>query len=690
MRYLDWFSTVCYTGALLFKKPRRAMKKVKKSPKTLGERIKWIFTKNGLPVLISLIIGIVLGYLFNGALALILGTIAGFIVLKLFNKLPIRLTPWQALVTDIAPTIGKLCFFMIFLLPVADYLMLPDNIHNPNTLTKYVSIIIALPKNLFTKPTLDYFPGFAFIVIISIVLMFWGSLNLGKTKGLVLAFLGLLLYTFSPTITSVINGDVRVRILMAFFNIGYYLAWLGLIIVLVSRFLPRILKVKPGPVQGKASMLSFLAPLIGVSFLSHLSTVGITGLGTTVGAFDFETLHHTFASGFAGATAGLGSGSIIGDEIEGDDGTGTENGDTSEPDSDETTPPEAPPVESPPPPTGPQPSTDPEDPPGTTIEHNSDGTITKTHPDGTVGTKHTDGTVYVKAPDGSTGVYYPDGTSKEWSPDGGLEVKHPNGDYEATNADGVSGSVKNNPDGSVDITSGYGGTMHVPKEGEPTGSITTYDRTNIAANGDGTSTISNENGKVDIDKDGKANGTMSDGKGNSITWRPDGSGEAKTAEGDTIKVDSEGGMKADFTDGSYIHVDGTGEKIDAHIKGDDGVTVDAHTDEKGGVHLKDSEGNSADINQDGSEQMKLSDGSTVTGDANGNATATNSEGTTWKANSDGTGKVFDKKGNSIDLHKDGSVTVKTADGKTTTYSPDQMKQMQAQAGTGGQAGVGGN
>jgi hypothetical protein len=666
------------------------MKKVKKSPKTLGERIKWLFTKNGLPVLISLIIGIVLGYLFNGALALILGTIAGFIVLKLFNKLPIRLTPWQALVTDIAPTIGKICFFMIFLLPVANDLMLPDNIHNPNTLTKYVSIIIALPKNLFTKPTLNYFPGFAFIVLISIVLMFWGSLNLGKIKGLILAFLGLLLYTFSPTITSVINGDIRIRILMSFFNIGYYLAWLGLIIVLVSRFLTRILKVNPGPLQGKTSMLGFLPPLIGLGFLSHLHTIGITGSSSTFGSFDFETLHHTLASGFNGATAGLGSGSIIDDEIEGDDGTGTENGDTSEPDSDETSPPEAPPVEPPPTPTGPQPSTDPENPPGTTIEHNSDGTITKTHPDGTVGTKHTDGTVYVKAPDGSTGVYYPDGTSKEWSPDGGLEVKQPNGDIEKINADGVKSSVINNPDGSIDINSGYGGTLHCPKEGNPVGSITTYDGYAITANGDGSGSISTDMGKVNIDQNGNMDGTLSDKQGNSLTMKNDGSWSAQTTDGDTVAVDSEGGINANFKNGSFIKMDGDGKNISAHIKDDNGVTIDAHTDENGGAHVKDDQGNSADVNTDGSGTM-TQDGITTTQDAHGNASITDDKGTTWTANSNGTGKIFDKQGNSIDLHKDGSITVKTADGKTTNYTQDELKQMQAQPDTGAPgAATGGN
>jgi polyribonucleotide nucleotidyltransferase len=85
------------------------------------------------------------------------------------------------------------------------------------------------------------------------------------------------------------------------------------------------------------------------------------------------------------------------------------------------------------------------------------------------------------------------------------------------------------------------------------------------------------------------------------------------------------------------------------------------------------------------------DGITTTQDAHGNASITDDKGTTWTANSNGTGKIFDKQGNSIDLHKDGSITVKTADGKTTNYTQDELKQMQAQPDTGAPgAATGGN
>jgi hypothetical protein len=656
------------------------MERVGKPPKTFGERIKWLFTKDGWPVLASIIVGIIIGFFLNGALGLVIATLAGFAVLYLFKRFPIRINPWQALVVDIIPIVAKLCFFMIFLLPVADYLMLPDGIHNPNTLTRYLSIIIALPKNLFTRPTTDIFPGFAFIVIISVALMFWGSLNLGKMKGWLLAFFGLLLYTFSPTITSVINGHGALRFIMHFFGIGYYLAWVGLILIIVSWVLPRFLKVKPNPVPRQAGMLSILPPIIVLWAAGHLNSVNITGHIQTIGLFDFETLHHTFAAGFSGAVAGLGSGAIIDDSAESGD-------DTEEPESEgddgETSPPVEPPPE-PPAPQGPVPSTDPEDPPGTTIQHNPDGTIVKTLPDGTVGIKYTDGTVYGKAPDGSSGTYYPDGTSKEWSPEGGLEVTHPNGDKEMTNAQGVSSNIKNNEDGSIDINSGYGGTLHIPKEGNPVGSITGYDGNTMTFRNDGTASFQTSMGTVEIDKDGNMSGTLKDDKGNRLTMNADGTFDAETEQGDKIALTADG-LKAKFSDGSFLNTDADGQITSAHCKIDD-RTIDANTDDKGALHIKDDRGNSADINADGSGQMKGEDGSTISGDANGNAAATNAEGTTWTTKSDGTGSITDTKGNRIDLGKDGSVTVKDAAGKTTTYTPDQINQMKAQENTGSQPG----
>jgi len=90
----------------------------------------------------------------------------------LFKRFPIRINPGSSVV-DIIPIVAKLCFFMIFC-SVLITSCCPTEF-TIRILSQYLSIIIALPKNLFTRPTTDIFPGFAFIVIISVALMFGQS-----------------------------------------------------------------------------------------------------------------------------------------------------------------------------------------------------------------------------------------------------------------------------------------------------------------------------------------------------------------------------------------------------------------------------------------------------------------------------------------------------------------------------------
>jgi len=672
------------------------MKRLTGSNQSLAVRTRWLFTRAGLPVLASIVVGFVVGYFINGVLGIILATLAGFGVLFLFKRPPFRIKPWQALTIDLSPVIGKLFFSLAFLLPIANYLTLPSG-HTPNTLPKYLSIVLVIPKNLISRPpSSDIFPGFVFIVIISIILMYWGSMNLEKRRHLLAAFAGLLLYTFSPTITSAINGNASMRILMSFFGIGYYFAWIGLLLILASKVLPRFLKINPVPAGNISGMLNLLPPIIALGFLSQLNTAASSSHFHLFQLFDFESEHHFFAGIFSAGVAGIGAGAIV-DQAGGDDESEPpyDEGDTSDESDQVGPPPEEPPdvPEEPAVPQGPVASTDPEDPPGTTIQNNPDGTVTKRLPDGTVGTKYTDGTIYVEGPNGEKDTYYPDGTSKEWSPEAGLEVKHPNGDMEITTADGINSSVTNNKDGSIDITSGYGGNLHIPKEGNPEGSLTTFDGNKLTFNGDGSASIATPNGKMEIDKDGNLSGSMSDDKGNRITVKPDGSLDAETADGDKITVDADG-LKAKFKDGSFINMDPDGNPTSAHLKGPDG-TLDLNTDDKG-MHIKDDQGNSADINKDGSGQMKDSEGNTATQDSQGNAEITNPEGTKWGAKNDGTGYITAKDGTKIDLNKDGSLTVRDAKGKTTTYTADQIGEMKAQANSGLQptgsadSSVGGN
>jgi hypothetical protein len=693
-------------------------------PKSITERIAWLFSKAGLPVLVSIIAGFFIGFLVNGALGLILATVAGFGILFLFNRLPIRLTPWQSLVVDIGPVLAKLSFLMIFLLPVASYLTLPSG-HTPDTLAKYLSIVIALPDNLVSKPGTDVFPGFAIVVIISMALMLWGASNLGKTRHWLIALAGLLLYTFSPTIASILTGDVRLRIIMSFFSIGYYLAWVGLILIVVSKILPRVFQAKPLQVGTGFGLLSIVPPVIAFGLFNDLSAVDVSA-PVLFGAFDFEETHHFVAGVFSGGVAGWGAGVITSGNEAPPETTEPEAGEPEEPE--ETAEPQG----SVPPPQRPQPYSGPDVPEGSTIEINADGSKTircpdgyiatkypdgtEVHkmPDGTTATKYSDGTVHGEHPDGSVTTEYPDGTTKYWGPDGTTKTEYPDGSFETSSPDGYKASLTKNNDGTMDVTSGDGEKLHFPKDGPPVGSMTGADGTKYTFNEDGTGTMTSPHGgTMTIDKDGNMSGSFIDKDGNKITAHPDGSMEAETADGDKISVNAEG-LKATFKNGDFIQTDANGNPVNVHVSSPEG-TLDIKTDEKGthikgkdkegsfetdtdpqgNTTIKDDKGNTTNVNADGSGNMAGPDGKGAW-DAKGNGEFTTPDGAKWKANENGNVSVTDSGGNKAEVGADGSLSV-TKDGKTTTYTPDQVKQLQAEATGGleqGRAGqvdnVGGN
>jgi hypothetical protein len=688
-----------------------------------------LFSKKGLPVLISIIAGAVTGFFINGALGLILATIAGFVILYLFGRLPFRLEPWQSLVSGLLPVVGKLSFLMIFLLPVASYLTLPSG-HTPNTLTKYISIVVAVPSNLTTIPKGDVFPGMVIIVLISIALMLWGSFSLNKWRGWAIALVGLLLYTFSPTITSAINGDFRLRIIMSFFSIGYYLAWLGLILMLAGRLLPKMLPSTPSqPAYRNQGMMSVLPPVIAAGALSQM-VADPSGHVNLLSSFDFESTHHFFAGVFSAGIAGVGAGVIV------DGADSEENGEDYEPpepeeppESEEPEEPAAPEKPEPPPaPPGPEPFSDPDNgvPEGSTIQWNDDhtgATITKPdgstivatkHPDGTktytsaegTTTEYTDGTTYSEYADGSKEVEYPDGTKREWSPDGTTTNTNPDGSWEQTRADGTKSSCTMNADGTMDVKTGDE-NLHFPKDGPPVGSMTGADGTKFTYNEDGTAEIIPgagslfTGGKLNIDKDGNMSGSMTDKDGNKFTVGPDGSVEVESPNGDTMTVDKDGNpikihvsgpegkldMDTDANGNGYIKGESdkgsfeikTDDKGNTNIKGKDkDGSFEVNVDDKGNTHASDDKGNTMDIKSDGSGNVAGPDGN-GSWDDKGNAEITTPEGVKWKASSDGSGSVSDGKGNKIELGKDGGLTVTDAKGQMTTYTPDQVGQMKANA-----------
>jgi len=694
--------SIITSPAPVVQKSNRVLKNVITQTKlTLSQRIRWLFTANGLPVLITILIGFVIGAFINGAIGLILSTAAGLFVLYLFKRLPFKLKPWQELVTGISPIVARLLFFMIFLLPVASYLSLPTG-QTPNTLMKYVSIVILLPKNLFSMPRSDVFPGLVILVLISIGLMLYGSMNLSKLKGWIFALFGLLLYTLSPTITSVLMGNVSFRFIPSFFNVGYYFAWLGLILLPLSKFFPRWLKIAPGA----KAVLNIVPPVLLFPLITQDETIRLVDNSVWLTLFEFENDHHFIAGIFSGGLAAWGAGSVVGE-------AGASGNEAPEDPEKTEAPEDSGDSSEEPVPSGPQPYDNPDAPPGSTIEYNADGSKTIRCPDGTVATKYKDGTEEIHMPDGSTGfrypdgtevvklpdgttattysdgtVYgeypdgsktteYPDGTTKSWSPDGTSQTTNPDGSFEVTYPDGTSASLVKNPDGSMDATSYNGDTIHFPKDGPPVGTITKRDGTSFTFNPDGTGSVTvgpPYQGTLDMDKDGNLSGTVTDDQGNVITMNPDGSMEAKTKEGDTVTVDASG-LKVKLKDGTSVTTDPEGNITGAHIKDEKG-TIDMTTDPNGNTHIQDDKGNTIDINPDGSGTM----GGEYKGtwDTKGNSEFTGKDGSKMTSGSDGSVSIQDGQGNKADLDKNGSLTIKDNTGKTTTFTPEQVKQMSGQ------------
>jgi hypothetical protein len=671
-------------------------------PKTFKERIKWLFSKEGRPTLVAIVVGVAIGAFVNGALGIVLATIAGLLVLKIFGKFPVPLKPWQALFKSILPIVAKLSFLMVFFLPIADYLSMPSG-HSPDTLMKYLSIMFVKPENFISAAPPDVFPGIPIIVLISIILMFWGSLNLEKKKNFLFAFSGILLYTLSPTIASVASGDFRLRFVWDFLAIGFYFAWAGLALIVVSKFvLPRLLKtpsISSRPAQNMTSIMSIAPLFVLVFFLSQLNMLHVSlSIVTLQVGLSFEAAHHMFASVFIGGIAGVGAGAIVSEIPEASETEGAEE-------------PQAP--------EGPQPSSDPEDPPGTSILHNSDGTITKLVPDGTVITQYTDGTLYAELPDGSKITQYPDGTAKMWTPDGtnqtdypdgssliespdgrvanissdGTNVtklpdgrsvtQYPDGRVTDTKADGsaetwdkdgkvigktlgseagewagLTSSIK--PDGSYTVTSPYGGSMNLDSEGNIImGSITAKDGTTVTINPDGTKQVVGSNGdKATISKDGSVDGTLSDGT--------------------RIKLNSDGSVSCSSPDGSNIDVDSDGN-VQGHIVMPDGRTVDVNADKT--IVIKAPNGDSATLNPDGSAMFNGFDGTKIMVNKDGSGSGNAPDGTTWGQNSDGSGYIKAGDGRQWDMNSDGSGDFKAPDGSSAHVNNDGTGILRGADGT---------
>jgi uncharacterized Zn-binding protein involved in type VI secretion len=291
-------------------------------PQSLPNKITNMFkNKQKWPVLAAFFLAFILGALGYGFIGLILGVAAGLFLLTRMGNYKLTFKPWQTAVNNLLPIIAKMLFWMVFLLPIADYMTMPSG-HSPDSLVKYVSIMFAAPQNIISGSPTDVYPGIPIIVLISVILMVWGGISLNKKKGFAIALGGLLLYTLSPTIASFSIGQGRLAFIMEFYGIGFYLAWTGLILLIVSKFLlPKILKTPQNP-DHNVNFAAFVPLILAPFFISYITTVLSQALiVVTPMQLEFESAHHTLAGFLAAIFGGLGAGSTVDEEEQEDPDT---------------------------------------------------------------------------------------------------------------------------------------------------------------------------------------------------------------------------------------------------------------------------------------------------------------------------------------------------------------------------------
>ncbi|MEM2969701.1 MAG: hypothetical protein QXR63_02060 [Candidatus Bathyarchaeia archaeon] len=642
---------------------------------------------NRIPTVVAVIVGFLVGFLVDGAVGVVVAMVAGMLVLKVFGRLKIPVQPWQSLVAFLLPIVGRTLLILGLLLPFGNGLTLSTGEY-PDTLPKYFSIVVLKPQNLMATSGKywgmpDYYPGAPLIVLVSIILMFVGSLRMQKMKYALISVAGLLLFTLSPTISYLIStGNANLLFYMPFFQVGFYLAWIGVVLVILHNLLHnRLSKGTPAtPSYGKFTLALIFPVAAGTQLLEGLMSIYIN-LPTVRMLIDisqdFEELHHSFANGFSGIVSGIGAGEIV-DEF---------------PEEVTEVPEEAPVYEVPPVYEGPVPSTDPNDPPGTTFQYNSDGTITKNLPDGTVGTKYTDGTIYAESPDGSTYTSYPDGTEKVYTPDGTLETTYPDGTVvtntpdgkvETSYPDGTSvikapdgRSLTTHPDGKITISNPDGSSETFTPDGETVSKTFGGDMEGVTAtkNPDGTWTVtSTYGGSMTVDKKGNISGSITDKDGTQCTFLPDGTRMATKPNEGTVTIHNDGSMSVQTADGSKISADSKGNITEGHFELNDGRTVDVSS--SGDITVQDNQANSAVIKQDGSIDYTDQDGTKINANPDGSGSFSTPEGYSGVANPDGTTTVNYPNGSSATMNPDGSLTLKSPEGQTTTISAQELKGME--------------
>jgi hypothetical protein len=265
------------------------------------------------PIIGAGIVGFLVG-LANGIAGMVCSIAVGLLLSVFFIK---RMSLEQALealqknltkipfIMQIVYMIGTIVFFSIFSVVITKGgLFLPDMVHNPNTLVKYLSIIWVLPENFSKAPTYA-FPGYPALIIAATIIMIVGTIIperfVDKKIKPIIMMVGLIMLTAAPTITHSMLGQ-KGAAPWDYLPV-FYLAWVGMIMVMVAVYLPWVLE-KLG-LSGKLVLGAGLIIPVIIPLMPNLQF--ITG--------SFEGDHHDAAmviSGWVSALIGMHNASLAG------------------------------------------------------------------------------------------------------------------------------------------------------------------------------------------------------------------------------------------------------------------------------------------------------------------------------------------------------------------------------------------
>ncbi len=254
-----------------------------------------------------MIIGFIVGFLFGPFIGIIAVIITGFILFKIKNPNKSPVPSQDAMpdfVTSLFKVIGRIMVIMMLSLPIASAGLIMANFRNPDTLIKYVSVIIADPSNITF--TTGLFPGMPLMMLGGIILIIMGilipeKLLADKMKWL-FQVLGMAIITVTPII-SFFAFDSFMDFSWGY-GIVFYLGWIGVVIQLIAPMIGKNINPStpaPPPQYATYALLAVFATPI----LASIST-SPSPEDTKAAAHFFEILHHGFASGIGALIAGLG------------------------------------------------------------------------------------------------------------------------------------------------------------------------------------------------------------------------------------------------------------------------------------------------------------------------------------------------------------------------------------------------